>query len=289
MVMRKRAAFTLVELLVVIGIIALLVAILMPSLTRAREQANKIKCMANLRELGIAMSYYANNEHDHGYPRVTFRNDQHLQLDNAGYLLDEKNQFGGSGYVGDNNVPSAFFLLFRSQKINPWLMVCPSTGNTPGFLYEDRTTSCNWQDISRGDISYSMATPYPTAAAEKDGFIWKVNRLPPQFVLIADINPGTRGMGVIPNNVLGPLHTASDSEMRAANSNNHRNKGQNVLYSDLHVEFSTTPYCGAQHRNGFRDNIYTAGATEPGTCDDKSQPVDKYDSVLLPTDDPGGK
>jgi prepilin-type N-terminal cleavage/methylation domain-containing protein len=57
---RVRKAFTLVELLVVIGIIAVLVAILMPALTRARDQAIRIQCMNNVRQLLIGCQMYVN-------------------------------------------------------------------------------------------------------------------------------------------------------------------------------------------------------------------------------------
>jgi len=66
--MNWRRGFTLIELLVVIAIIALLLAILMPSLQKARKQAQAATCLSNLKQIGVAAELYA-NDHDTYIPR----------------------------------------------------------------------------------------------------------------------------------------------------------------------------------------------------------------------------
>ncbi len=78
------AGFTLVELLVVVGIISLLVSMLLPSLGKARKQAQQVACMANLRQIGLLSQVYSN--------------------DNGGWIVATRNtaQWGGNWPVWDD-------------------------------------------------------------------------------------------------------------------------------------------------------------------------------------------
>lgn len=69
----RSAGFTLVELLVVVGIIAVLVAILLPALNRARESANVASCLANLQQIGRGSMMHA-NEHQGYWPYTGYYN-----------------------------------------------------------------------------------------------------------------------------------------------------------------------------------------------------------------------
>jgi prepilin-type N-terminal cleavage/methylation domain-containing protein/prepilin-type processing-associated H-X9-DG protein len=65
---RGNLAFTLVELLVVIGIIAILMSMLMPAMSRAKQKANAITCLNDIRQLGLSSTLYA-GDHDGEFPR----------------------------------------------------------------------------------------------------------------------------------------------------------------------------------------------------------------------------
>ncbi len=65
---RRRGAFSLVELMVVIGIIAILIAMLLPALANAHRQAKMVACQSNMRQIGQAMLIYARENNGHLFP-----------------------------------------------------------------------------------------------------------------------------------------------------------------------------------------------------------------------------
>lgn len=83
----KRSGFTLIELLVVIGIVAVLIAILLPSLVRARQSVDRIRCASRLKQIGLAMTFYARDYRDYlNVPINSADADDWLRSDTVGFV-----------------------------------------------------------------------------------------------------------------------------------------------------------------------------------------------------------
>jgi prepilin-type N-terminal cleavage/methylation domain-containing protein/prepilin-type processing-associated H-X9-DG protein len=100
--MRKKA-FTLIELLVVISIIAVLMAILMPALRKAREQASKIVCANHLKTIGLGDQMYANDSDDWHVPAMNGLSHDELWFQNPLFIKiiamkDRYNKEAAQGY-----------------------------------------------------------------------------------------------------------------------------------------------------------------------------------------------
>jgi prepilin-type N-terminal cleavage/methylation domain-containing protein/prepilin-type processing-associated H-X9-DG protein len=113
------AGFTLVELLVVIGIIAVLIGVLLPALSRAREQSKRVQCLSNLRQLGMAMVNYS-IENKGGLPAVSSRSEPRVE----DWIYWQKDRPTFSAAQGPGRFSDSRIAKYINR--NEALLFCPS-------------------------------------------------------------------------------------------------------------------------------------------------------------------
>lgn len=282
----SRRAFSLVELLVLLAILIILSSIFVPFLLRTRETERRVRCTDNLRVIQQALKAYA-TANGNNLPRVTYEPSRSP----TGYVAytgaDSPDPFARGSNVRPNDVTASLWLLVRAGLVAPSRFICPSTDDAANPAASGQRSNFG----GRKELSYSYTSPFSAAP----GYRLNTDLLKFDFAVLADKNAGTGGG----DEVTGPAYDAGPFALARANSNNHGEAGQNVLYADGHVQFQPTTYCGVGD-GAVRDNIYTAVSAAPltegaeptgatiagkGFVARDIGPAWAGDSFLVPTDD----
>jgi len=269
--MRNRKGISLIELLVIFAVIALLLAIFMPSLGKVKKIASRVVCGTNLKGLGTAMTVYAND-----YDDECVRLGHGFWAKELGYSFDDAD-FKPYDFEGPCTITSSLYLLVREADVSPKSFVCPKQKEQVAFEGQntknlDLVELWDFGDNPYKHVSYAYHQPYSRYRADgthaasfavmadmspwmKDGDFKKPNdenTLPPQIIDITDQSTFDKG---------NSLNHASYQEQFLIFFERTRKRptglGQNVLYADGHTAFEKQPNVGVKN-----DNIYTYWSTE---------------------------
>jgi prepilin-type processing-associated H-X9-DG protein/prepilin-type N-terminal cleavage/methylation domain-containing protein len=237
---RTITGFTLVELLVVIGIIALLMGLLLPALGRAREAARRSTCLSNIRQIGQAFAAYV-SEHKGRLP---------VQMNNVPDFLHPD--------VRETQPSYASLLLPYYGPAAKDIYICPSAGETPYNIEEAPTQFSAISYLGNSAILYPARkiTQIPNSseiiAMQEDRFLWRTAILRPA------------GFGMI--DVYTRWHNKREDAPDEDYTNVHSNGG-NLLFVDGHGEWRAYKTLRARDFGLTTDRTTTGDPSDDWTTD----------------------
>jgi prepilin-type N-terminal cleavage/methylation domain-containing protein len=210
--LKQKAAFTLIELLVVIAIIAILAAMLLPALAAAKRKAQRINCVNNLKEMGLAFRVWEGDNQDH-YPMAVSTA--------SGGALEQTAQAGANVAVGSYIWN---FLIMSNELSTPKLLLCTSdSGHT--------SAATNWLQLITaysGGTTISLTANHSPSLAYISYFLCgDTSEAYPQMILTGDRNIGT----------VATVGTTPPATMNGFGTNNNQFPSGHVWYwtaNDLH-------------------------------------------------------
>jgi len=251
---REQKAFTLIELLVVISIIALLLSILMPALSKVKEQAQKIVCGSNLKQQGVAFVLYASSNNSKFPRRLHPGHWPHGAMtwyDSTFTGIDG----GASSFTNPAFVSGQATLLKGGYIDDPEFMFCPSTGNQqynykdflgmqPAFASSGDVQDLTWYAVY---VGYDYWVGY--RSNHEDVTLGKIGQIDPvleKAVALDSTSPSSR---VIATDMIAtesdyerPFRTNNDPALGLTFYNHLRGDkllGGDVVYSDGSVRWES--------------------------------------------------